>query len=158
MILVITGHRPQKMAAPGTEQRVRPVLKWALETLKPQWLITGMALGVDQWMCEEALALGVPVLAAIPCLNQDAYWGPAARKVYNDLLARVQHREMVTNGPYKKHVMQERNRWMIDRATCVVAIFDGTPGGTANAVTYAIQARKPVFRYDPKSFNSEWIK
>ena len=158
MIIAVTGHRPQKLAAPGTEQRVRPVLKWALETLKPQWVITGMALGVDQWMCEEALALGVPVLAAIPCWDQETFWRPEAKVKYHELLGRVQAKEVVSPGAYHAGVMQERNRWMVDRATCVVAIFDGTAGGTANAVTYAIQNRKPVFRYDPKTFNSEWIK
>jgi uncharacterized phage-like protein YoqJ len=131
--------------------------------MKAQWLISGMALGVDQWAVEEALLLKVPVLAAIPCREQEKFWGTAAKGKYFDLLAKTQAQQYVTEGPYFKHVMQTRNEWMVDRANVVVAIFDGTPGGTANCVKYAIESRArtqrqlQILRYDPVSSKSEWI-
>jgi len=157
MNLAITGHRPQKLSIIGVEQQVRTILKWAFENIKPQWVISGMALGVDQWAAEEALAMKIPVLAAIPCWEQEHFWSAESKKKYHELCARVQHREMVSAGAYHSGVMQERNRWMIDRANVVVAIFDGTDGGTCNAVKYAIETRKPIFRYDPVTYKSEWI-
>ncbi len=157
MNLAITGHRPQKLAGPEVELQVRAMLRWLFGSVKPTWVISGMALGVDQWAAEEAMLLRIPVLAAIPCWEQEHFWSDSAKRKYHELLSRVQHREQVTDTVYAPGVMQRRNEWMIDRANAVGAVFDGTDGGTCNAVKYAIGARKPIFRYDPRTLKSEWI-
>jgi uncharacterized phage-like protein YoqJ len=46
--------------------------------------------------------------------------------------------------------MQIRNEWMVDRADQVIAIWDGTSGGTANCVEYATKMNKPILRIDPR--------
>jgi uncharacterized phage-like protein YoqJ len=169
MIIAVTGHRPQKFAPPNThdllthpavrqvEANVRGIVKWTIEQMKPTWLISGMALGVDQWAAEQAIEMGLPVLAAIPCRNQEQFWGPVARSNYNALLSKCSNVQLVTDGPYQKHVMQTRNMWMVDRANMVLAVFDGTEGGTANCVKYAIQSRRKILRFDPRTLKSEWI-
>jgi uncharacterized phage-like protein YoqJ len=46
--------------------------------------------------------------------------------------------EAVTlHGRYTEGCYQERNRYMIDRSGHMIAVFNGEPGGTANAVEYA---------------------
>ncbi len=110
---------------------------------------------------EEAMKLNIPVLAAIPCLEQDKFWAPASRVRYHEMLGKVQAVEYVTKEPYKKHVMQTRNMWMVDRAAMLIAIFAGSPGGTANCVKYAIETKArrqfPILRYDPTNQKSEWL-
>ncbi|MFZ2152043.1 MAG: SLOG family protein [Minisyncoccia bacterium] len=163
MIIAITGHRPQKLLAPNVERTTRGILHWAFQTMKPTWVISGMALGVDQWAAEEAMLLDIPVLAAIPCLEQEKFWGPRAKETYHTLLAKAKAKEFVTQGPYTKGCMQQRNQWMVDRAQALVAVFDGTAGGTANCVRYALEHRAhfqrqlPILRFDPSNSKSEWL-
>ena len=155
-VICVTGHRPQKLPE-DAEARVRAVLRWALTELKPSGLISGMALGVDQWAADEAFALKVPVLAAIPCLGQDRFWSPESQQAYRARLAKVRAQHLITNAPYSPQVMQARNVWMVDQSQTVVAIFDGKPGGTANCVKYAITKRKRVFTYNPHTQESAWL-
>lgn len=167
MIIFATGHRPQKLQMPGIEGRVKQLFHWVFQTYKPTWFITGMALGVNQWSAEEALLLKVPVLAAIPCREQEKFWGKEAKGKYYELLSKVQAAggatQYVTEGPYEKHVMQKRNEWMADCSNMGVAVFDGTSGGTANCVRYTLEMRVranrplPILKYDPVSSKSEWL-
>lgn len=159
MIIAITGHRPQHLP-PGAEPNVKALVAWALREMKATMLISGMALGVDQWAAEVALDLGVPLLAAIPCSDQDRFWTPQTRAKYHSLLARAQHSDIV-QAPYHSGCMQERNIWMVDRAAMVLAVFNGTSGGTAHCVKYAIETRArrplPILKYDPNTLKSEWL-
>jgi uncharacterized phage-like protein YoqJ len=170
MILAVTGHRPTKLLVQDAqfkeelaarnaalEANTRAMLKWALNSLGAQQLITGMALGVDQWAAEEAIALKLPFIAAIPCRNQDRFWGHEAQKRYSDLMKHAARVTYVTEKEYEAGCMQLRNEWMVNHAHMVVAVFDGTAGGTANCVRYALEQKRRVFRYNPKTNQSEWL-
>jgi uncharacterized phage-like protein YoqJ len=54
-------------------------------------------------------------------------------------------------------VYNKRNEWMIDHANVVVAVWDGTSGGTANAVKYAKKIKRPVWRIDPATHVVGWL-
>ena len=41
-------------------------------------------------------------------------------------------------------LMRYRNQWMVDHCTKVVALYDGTFGGTAQTVSYAAEKGVPV--------------
>lgn len=169
MIVCVTGHRPQRFETikwnepESIEHGIRTMFRWFFteSSVKIDWFITGMALGVDQWACEEALAHNVPVLAAIPCIEQEKFWLPSSRAKYHELLSRVQAVEYVTREPYRKEVMQVRNMWMVDRANMLVAVFTGTAGGTANCVKYAIETKAkrpmPILQYNPENKQSVWL-
>lgn len=53
-------------------------------------------------------------------------------------------------GDYKR-LFQQRNQWMVDRADAVLAVWDGSPGGTANCVNYARKVGKPITIIDPRT-------
>lgn len=59
---------------------------------------------------------------------------------------------MVCSGRYAPEKMQRRNEWMVDHCTEVVALWDGTPGGTANCLRYANQPaiERPVVNLWPE--------
>lgn len=40
--------------------------------------------------------------------------------------------------------MQKRNEWMVDRIDELLAIYNGTPGGTKNCIDYAKKLGKPI--------------
>jgi uncharacterized phage-like protein YoqJ len=47
--------------------------------------------------------------------------------------------------------MQDRNKWMVDHCDALVAIWNGTSGGTANCVKYALSVNKPIVMINPKN-------
>lgn len=164
MIVCVTGHRPQKLPKDvegemALQDFVRRGVRWFCNETKAQWMLSGMAPGVDLWATEEMLT-GVPqiqVCAALPCLEQDKYWGTETKAKYHSLLARVHRQHLVTAEPYQKHVMQRRNQWMVDNSQAVFAVYDGTPGGTANAVKYAIETKRTIFVVDPRTREAKWL-
>jgi uncharacterized phage-like protein YoqJ len=44
--------------------------------------------------------------------------------------------------------MQIRNEWMVDRCDKLIAVWDGSKGGTGNCVDYAKSVNKDIFRID----------
>lgn len=154
MILAFTGHRPDKLGGYGPsvlQNKIRDLISLVISNSKATTVISGMALGVDQWAAEEAVKLGVPFIAAVPCEGQDSRWPQASQSHYHDLLAKAQKVVVVSPGPYAGWKMQKRNEWMVDQCDALVAVFDGSDGGTANCVAYAENKRVPIILIDPAS-------
>ena len=157
MRVMVTGHRPNKLGGHGSS----PMRSWVVSSLRLVLeglqrreagveVITGMALGVDQWWALEALALGIPVHAYLPCDQMDTVWWEESRRVFHDILAQCSTKRIVSPGPYVAWKMQQRNRAMVDAADLCVAVWDGTPGGTHNCVQYARKVELPIIRLEPK--------
>lgn len=153
MILAVTGHRPPKIGGydPSAPLRVavRAAIHDALVRLQPEKGISGMALGVDQDFAEECIALGIPFLAAVPFKNQSGAWPEASRAHYDYLLEMAAEVVVVSGGAYATWKMQARNVWMVDACTELLAVWDGSSGGTGNCVTYALTKKRPIHRIDP---------
>ena len=155
LIVAFTGHRPQKLGGFGEsllQMWVRVKLREALVDLQPTEAISGMALGVDQWAAEICVELGIPFIAAVPCDGQEQTWPPPSQRRYHDLLKKAAHVEIVCPGPYESWKMQRRNEWMVDNADVVIAVWDGSSGGTANCARYAQKQKKIIRRIDPKDY------
>ena len=146
-----TGHRPEKLPWGHNETDARcAALKAriadALDILYARGyrhFISGMALGADTYFCEAALSLrdrrdGVTVEAAIPFEGQASRWSPLSRERYERLCAACDIRT-VLSGSYTKWCMHERNRYMVDSSSLLLAVFDGSTGGTKYTVDYALK-------------------
>lgn len=153
MILTVTGHRPPRVGGYKTPNPVYDAIMEALDRslvdMRPELVITGMALGVDQWVAELCIQNDIPFLAAIPMDNFDAKWIPESRTHYQLLLSLAQRIHVVSPGvPYRSELMNIRNRWMVDQGDQVLAVYDGlgaTEGsGTANTISYASRVGKHV--------------
>lgn len=46
--------------------------------------------------------------------------------------------------------MQKRNEYMTDNSDIVIAVWDGSKGGTANCVRYAKKLNKEIIVINPK--------
>lgn len=143
---MITGHRPDKLGgySPAVEARVRallrPVLTWYKEHAAASGyrleVISGMALGADQWWAAEAMDLDVFVHAFVPFAGQESRWPDASQRAYRALLHRCVSVTVCSAGGYSASAMQTRDEQMVDRAHWHVALWDGSSGGTANTVRY----------------------
>lgn len=158
MIVGVTGHRPHKFAFrdwSGYDAtnplcvRIQDTLRSTLVELDATRGISGMAIGVDQWFVEACIALGIPFTAAVPFLGQDDRWPAPARNRYQTLLAKAERVVYVCNPGYARWKMQARNEWVVDHCNQLVAVWDGSPGGTANTVLYANNVQRTLRRIDP---------
>lgn len=172
--VAFTGHRPNKIggydATHPKRVAVRTAIKSALQRAMAKFsdkeivVISGGALGVDTDAASVAKELGLRFMIAAPCRNQDSKWPADSKKRYGNM-CRAADTELATtlannetveggvvfvhDGPYNNSCMQKRNIWMVDHADAVVAIWDGTTGGTANCVGYARHKGVPMVHIDP---------
>jgi uncharacterized phage-like protein YoqJ len=144
LIIAATGHRPNKLGGYGddTLERATVLACRFLQDRKPSSVITGMALGWDTAIALAAQRLRIPYIAAVPFQGQQSMWPMTAKQRYQTLLEAATEVVMVTRGGYSPQAMHLRNRWMVDRCDLLVALWNGTPGGTAACVAYAKQVER----------------
>jgi uncharacterized phage-like protein YoqJ len=141
MIIAATGHRPDKLGGytPEIRENLRRVAREFL-ALHPRVseAVSGMALGWDQAFAHAAIDLGIPVVAAIPFKGQAARWPEQAQAYYRKLIDRSARVVHVSPLPtFTQDAFQARNEWMVDYSHAIVALWNGSPGGTANCIDYA---------------------
>lgn len=153
MIVAFTGHRPNKLGGyiiPNpTYNRIRTQIIQVLTEIKPTRIISGMALGVDQWAAQIAVELGIRFTAAVPFRGQEDAWPTSSQNTYKALLDQANEVVIISDGGYSPHKMQIRNEWMVNNCDKLIAVWDGTPGGTANCVSYAKGRGRDIIRIDP---------
>ena len=147
-----TGHRPGKLPWRYNEEDLRCVLLKAriADAVEAAYqegfrhFLCGMAQGADLYFCQAVLHLkaqhpGVTLEAAIPYEGQADHWPPADRLRRQRLLNQCDL-ETVVQHHYTKGCMLRRNRYMVDRSSLLIAVYDGTTkGGTMNTLAYALR-------------------
>ena len=160
MIICGTGHRPKKLGGYGAHIHTRLVALaeaalrhyraidiadcLLLHVHQPEHVISGMALGWDQALAQAAVNQGIPFTAAIPFVGQESRWPEESQQRYHELLSLAHSTITLDQGPYSAKLMQERNEYMVNKSTHVLALWNHTPGGTGNCVAYAQSVEKPI--------------
>lgn len=139
LVVAGTGHRPDKLGGYGQEstQKLAKFAKTVLREIKPKVVISGMALGWDQALAWAAINLDIPLIAAIPFSSQPTAWPEPSQMTYAKLLARADKTCIVSEGLYANWKFQKRNEWMVDNCNLVLALWNGSKGGTGNCIKYA---------------------
>lgn len=164
MVVGVTGHRPSKLWGYGVEakipeEKMRIYFMNKLKEMKATEAITGMALGVDTVFARAVLGLkslgyDIKLTCAIPCRNHSSKWtSKKAIDEYNYILSKADKVVLVSDCEYNNVVMQIRNEWMVDHSDVMIAIWDGSRGGTANCVRYADARNKEILHVRPFIFN-----
>ena len=151
-ILGITGHRPSKLGGYGENTlriKVRDAMRREFERLNPLRVLSGMALGVDQWAVELAISMHIPFHAFIPFAGQESKWPLDQQRYYHQLLKAAERTIYVSNEGYAAWKMQRRNEAVVNLCDHLLAVFDGGSGGTANCVSYAERKGRPITLIDP---------
>lgn len=152
MTVAFTGHRPDKLGGYNNvcmQRWVSFLLEDTLEALKPHLAYCGMALGVDTWAAQTCIKLGIPFVAAIPFRGQESQWPEASQQQYKDLLSKASSVTVCCHGDYHKRKMQVRNEYMVNACDVLIAVWDGSPGGTANCIRYAQSRDKQIVYITP---------
>ena len=110
-------------------------------------------MGCDLYFCEELIAFrfshpDITIEAAIPCPDQAKLWKKDQQSRYEILLQQCDIRT-ICSPQYDSQCMLRRDRYMVDHSRRLIAVFNGTPGGTMKTVAYALQAKLELIRLDP---------
>lgn len=109
-----------------------------------------MALGVDTLAAEVCLENNIPLVAAIPFKGQENIWPKESREKYYSILEQCEYVEYICDPGYAPWKMNRRNEWMVDHSNKLIAVFDGSKGGTFNCIQYALKKKKEIVYIDPK--------
>lgn len=157
-----TGHRPKKFPWRYNETDTRCVALKQTLTREIVKLIeagytdflSGMAEGTDTWAALAVLALkkehpALKLHCVLPCEGQADGWSDSARELYYSILGQADEIVYVSRE-YHDGCMLERNRYLVNHAACLLAVYNGERrGGTAMTVRYAQQLGRKIVVLDP---------
>lgn len=139
----ITGHRPPGLGCSydipnPTYEKVYAALQSKFHELAPEKIISGMALGTDQWAAWAAMELDIPFIAAVPFEGQESKWPEDSKRKFKTLLDAAAEVVVVSPGGYAPEKMHIRDRWIVDNSTDLVGVWNGQRyGGTYGTIQYA---------------------
>lgn len=146
-----TGHRAEKLPWKYNERDGRCLalklrIADALVSLYAagfRHFICGMASGCDLYFGEAVVALreenpDVTFEAAIPFEGQADAW-PKKQRFRYFRLAEECDSQTVLHSHYTPNCMMDRNRYMVDHSSALLAIYNGSPGGTMKTMLYAMR-------------------
>ena len=153
MIIAGTGHRPKYCPCKYQDPHpwlddLRRRLKHSLWAIKPEAVITGMAIGWDTWLAQEALILSIPVHAYVPFKDQGSNWPVAPRKEYERILGESAIIKYISED-YYPNVFFERDRAMVADCDEMFSLLnpEATRGGAFYTVDYAKKQNKKITNF-----------
>lgn len=166
-VCAFTGHRPSGFIFKYDETHpacvgLKQIIKKQIELLYKRGVknfCTGCALGVDMWAGEAVLSLkkqyaDMELYCVVPFKGQEAQWKYQQRKRYHKLLKKS-NGVIVLNEAYTNDCYFERNRYLIDHADVLLAVYNGKTNkesGTGYTISYAKQRDKTILLIDPDTF------
>ena len=141
------GYDEAHMDCVWLKQRLKEELQRLIQRGVTTFL-SGMALGAELWATELVLELKAQyplrLIAVLPCETQADRWTEAQRERYFNILPQCDEVIYISRR-HTATCMRQRNRYLIDHAAYLLAVYDGSGvGGTAYTVTYATSKEKTV--------------
>lgn len=145
-----TGHRSQKLPWRFNENderckamkaslhlEIEKAIKCGYDTF-----LCGMALGFDMICAEMILEFQqrynhIKIIGAIPCKNQEIKWSEKDKVRYTNLLKHLDGIRCIYDEYIGAECMLERNRFMVNNSSLMIALFNGISGGTKSTIDYA---------------------
>lgn len=157
-----TGHRPGKFPwrYDETDRRcvtLKAVLAEQIAALVNTGFtqfLSGMAEAVDTWSALSVLALReknptIKLHCILPCKEQADKWAASSRELYRSILDKADSIVYVSRS-YHKDCMLDRNRFLVEHANILLAVYNGERrGGTAATVRYAQRMGRKIIMIDP---------
>jgi uncharacterized phage-like protein YoqJ len=170
--LCFTGHRPNKLGGYDYNHpenvkiivKLKALIKRYIERRGINTFISGMALGIDMWSALIILSLKkkyphIKLVCAIPCIEQYKKWNKDDTKMYHEILEQADEVYYVSNEPYTAWCMTDRDKWMVDNTSHVIAVWnEDEDGGTWQTVKYAVKRQRPIMQLHPKTLNIKSLR
>jgi len=156
-----TGHRPEKLpwGDDETDPRCAALKRRIYDAAEAVYragirhYICGMAQGCDLYFAEAVIELrsehpDITLEAAIPCETQAKAWPERARNRYYYVASQCDY-ETLLQREYTPDCMAKRNNYMVDHSSVLIAVYDGTFGGTMQTLGYAKKLGKEIIQITP---------
>ena len=179
--ICFTGHRPNKLGGynwdiPKNQDVILAITTTVTKIIKENegeefHFICGGALGVDQmafYVCNKLKSSYKNIITeiAVPFKRQYILWNKQdfqkwRTQLYQaDILTLVDRIEGYKVDGQKEDIyyiekMQKRNEYMVNKSDIVIAVWDGTKGGTGKCVKYAKGMNKNIVIINPKELKHE---
>lgn len=166
-----SGHRPQSLPWQFNETdsnclTLKKILNAQIAKLTDNGytdFLSGLALGVDTWAAEIVLTLrennpALKLHCILPCKSQADKWPIPAQEHYKTILYQADS-VVYTSLTYHPNCMLERNRFMVEKADLLIAVYDERRqrSGTGAAVRYAQKLSCKVVVIDPISLKMKGV-
>lgn len=171
MKLAFTGHRPESLPFGENELtasaiRIKVLLANEIMRCAAQGydtFLAGGARGGDILFAEQVLLVkgleypNLRLITVIPHEGQANSWTEAWRERYFRILE-YSYDVVTLSTHYSSGCYHARNRYLVDHADTLLALYNGTPtGGTAYTVKYAYQRNKEIIIIDPNTMERKII-
>lgn len=144
-----TGHRPEKLTKSETdiccalEKEIRLAIADGYTTF-----LSGMARGTDIYAAEVVLKIraedpSIRLVCASPFEGFEQNWRQSWQDRYHTIINAADQVQYISPS-YSRACFQIRNKWLILNSARVIAVYNGTSGGTKNTIDFAIRQGVPV--------------
>ena len=117
--------------------------------------VSGGALGIDQDACGVWYRMGVAYLLMLPFPGQEARWPRELQAVYRQLLNKAAGVIYVSEKAPKTdeeaaEMLKRRNEWVCGPSDELLAVWDGSRGGTSSCVNFWRRCGQHEILIDPR--------
>ena len=161
-VCAFTGHRPNKLPwrYDETDSRcvaLKTVLMGQITALAEAGFtqfLSGMAEATDTWSALAVLSLreknpAIKLHCILPCTAQAEKWSASSQELYRSILEQADSVVYVSRS-YHKNCMLERNRFLVEHASTLLAVYNGVRrSGTSATVNYARKMGREIIVIDP---------
>lgn len=144
-----TGHRPEKITenVDIIKANLRTEVLKAID-LGYDTFVTGMAPGTDTWAGEIVMELkkndsNIKLFCAIPFRGVEKNRTPELQEKFHEILDNSDGSHYLS-GKYKRWTFLARDEWMVDHSSYVIAVFNGSYGGTEYTLDYARKKERKI--------------
>lgn len=138
-----TGHRPERLYGLSEES----VMAWLTEQIKAAIadgytdFITGMQRGVDLWAAEIILEIrkendSIRLFSACAFPGMEKEWEQSWQERYQNVLKNADGQCFISQRLGRKAFF-DRNEWMVDHSSRLIAVYTRAHGGTLETIKYA---------------------
>ena len=158
-----SGHRPEKLAQKGNInspqiRRLISMLYFEIEDAIENGytnFITGMARGIDLWAARYIYEKRVKnpnlkLICAIPYDGHGKKLRSSEKWEYDNIVASAD-KVYILEDKYTQNCMQNRNRFMVDNSSKIIAVVDNYRSGTGQTINYALRKGIDVHIIDVKN-------
>ena len=151
-----SGPRPKKYpwrSDKECEARIAEKLKIAVQEAIGRGyrhFISGMAAGFDMLAAKIVLQMrenmpgkGITLEAAIPFPDQPRRWKKQTKREYESILSRCDKVHFIADA-FSVAAYQERDRYMAERSSLLIAVPGKPNGGTARTIAFAERLNREV--------------
>ncbi len=167
MKLVITGHRPDKLGGYSTAV-LTLLVNLAMDEIRlrrPDEVIDGLALGWDMACAIATIKLRdeehlpIKLFGYVPFRSQEKRWrDDTLVRMYNKIISKADQVIYLQDAEPKDagqaiEWLNARNERMVDDGDKILALHNGSKGGTWNCIHYAEKMARPIHNAWPA-----WVK